>query len=628
MLPGRLSVFISPPASYILIGISVFFLTGIALLAWIRPKGNDPLEFLALASGLSLSITALFGVLLFQTSRTVEKPFAIFLYLLCLLIIALGVTYHLLRDLVFRPAERKPRKFPFFSILLAIFGIAVIAALALLRFHQAEGLVVGPWVDSLSHTFWVQKMVSTGGVPRYLLPELPGAFAPFITFDITAALFTAPAGIPAANGVLWMSLMVSTLIPLSLYRLGKVLWGDWKSAALTALLSGFVFTFPAFLLAWGRSTTLTLCVLFPLLAAEIIRLRQLPYRKREYWKSFAIILILSAGVFLSDPFGFPLTILFLAAFYLAGIIPSSTPRDRSALDSYPLAAVALAYITVLPYLRWVRENTFVPPGHSMMEGLQPLANLTFLVASPRDAVLVALAVFGLIMLIIEHRSHELVMLTLLMVLFSLPTISTRFIPAEELRLMISLPAALLAGFFLVDTAAIIARWSHPAVAYGILLLETAGFLLWGLLAGPDLFPPSVILVDQADMQALNWIRENTSSDSRFFNQPVPWQTGIYRGVDGGYWILNETGRGQLVPPAVYPSGGESYQTRINSWARTALTLTTCDEDFWNLMNEARLEYIYLKEGTGIFSTEDFIDCEGLLKVYDADGITLFQSTNR
>jgi len=621
-------VSITPPASYILIGLSVFFLIGAALLAWIRPRGTDPLEFLALACGLSVSLTALFGVFLFQTGRTFEPPIAIFLYLLCLLVIAMGVTFHLFRDLVFKPVERKPGKFPLLSILLAIFGIAFLAGLVLLRFRQAEGLSVGPWVDSISHTFWIQKMVAAGGVPRYLLPELPGAFAPYITFDITAAAFTALAEIPAATGVLWMSLLVSALIPLSLYRLGKVLWGDWKPAALAGLLSGFVFTYPAFLLAWGRSTTLTLCVLFPLLAAEIIRLRQVPYRGLEYWKSFAFILILSTGVFLSDPFGFPLTILFLAAFFIAGLIPSTTPEDSPALDSHPLAAIALAYVIVLPYLRWVRENTFVPPESSFTEGLQPLANLTFLIASPRDAVLVAIAVFGLVMLIIERRSRELVILTLLMILFSLPALSNSFIPAANLQLLLCLPAALLAGYFLADSAGMIAHWSYPVVAYGILVLETAGFLLWGLLAGPNLFPPAVILADKADLQALNWIRENTPTDSRFFNQPALWQTGIYRGVDGGYWILNETGRGQLIPPAIYPSGGETYRARINNWARAALTFDACSEDFWVLMEEARLEYIYLKDGVGRLAAEDFAYCEGLLKVFDTDGISLFQVTNR
>ena len=52
----------------------------------------------------------------------------------------------------------------------------------------------------------------------------------------------------------------------------------------------------------------------------------------------------------------------------------------------------------------------------------------------------------------------------------------------------------------------------------------------------------------ADVAALNWINQNTPSDARFFINSTVWQGSIYRGVDGGYWIMPETGRFDVVVP--------------------------------------------------------------------------------
>lgn len=617
---------LTPPLTYILAAMAVFLLPGATLLAWLRPKETDPLEFLALAAGLSLSLGAAGGMVLFQTGWTVTPQTGGFLILLGILVIALGVTYHLLRDQIFHPVEKTDNKWSPQPLLLGVFGLAALSGLIFLRFSQASDLVVGPWVDSVAHTYWVQLMVAAGGVPRYLLPGMPGAFAPWLTFEMLAASFTAQAKLPPSTGVLWTSLLLSTLVPLSLYRLGRALWADWKPAALSALLSAFAFTFPAYLLGWGRSTLLTFFVLFPLTAAEIVRMRRVPYRGGEFWKSFLLLMILSMGAFLSDPAALPLMVLLLAASYLARLISPQTDRKVPILESHALAAVALAYLLVLPYLRWVQANTFVPSASASQAGLEPLAGLTFFIATPLDTVLVALAVFGLVLLIIQRRSQGLVILTLLMVLLCLPALSSAFFSRGELRLALSLPAALLAGFFLVEGARFIGIGTHRAVGYLILTVEAAAFVLWGLSAGANLYPPAVILADQADMQALDWIKDFTSPGARFLNQPAPWQSGIFRGVDGGYWILNETGRGQLVPPPQYPSGGEAYQSRINGWARSAISLTGCSKDFWELMAQANLQFVYLKEGSGLLLPTSFAGCEGLLKVYERNGITIFQVT--
>jgi hypothetical protein len=617
-----LPIFLQPIE--ILAALAIIFLPGVALLAWLRPRGQDPLEFLALSSGLSLALSAFFGELLFFTGWKVTQEMWVLIYLVCLLVIASGITFHLFRKFLGKSNQVDPGSHHLRSFILLLGGIIILGSLAYLRFFQASGLVVGPWVDSVAHTYTVQLMTASQGVPRYLLPFLPGISASYITFDISAWVFTTLTSLQTSTGVLWMSLLVSALVPLSLYRLGRVLWSDWKPAALAALLSGFAFTFPVFLLGWGRSSLLSLCVLFSLLAAEIIHQNQLPAHSGEAWKAFVVILILSAGTFLCDPFGLGLTILFLGAFYLSQLIPAVNQAKNGGVGIYPLAATAAGYIAVLPYLREIPANNLFSAGSTISDPALPLANLTFLIATPRDAILLALAIFGLVMLIIERRSRELVVLTLLLVTFSLPSLATSLFPQEELRVLLSLPAALLGGYFLADTAGMIARLSWPWIAYPILGIETAALVAWGVLGGVSLYPPVVILADATDIQALDWIRANTPADARILNQPAPWQPGVYRGVDGGYWIINLIGRGQLIPPPQYTSAGLGYQARINDWAKAALSLEGCSEDFWKLAADARLGYLYLKAGSGKWAAKDFESCPGFFTVYEKDGITIFE----
>ena len=190
--------------SYLLVTAAVLLLPGAAVLAWLRPRDTDPLELLALSGGLSLSLGALLGVFLFQTGLTFEPTTSVFIFLLCLLVIAAAVTFHLLRDWVFKPSEESSPSSHLHAVFLVLFGLAALGGLIILRFTQAQELVVGPWVDSVAHTYWVQLMVEAGGVPRYLLPGMPGAFAPYLAFDIAAAGFTSLARLPAATGTLWI----------------------------------------------------------------------------------------------------------------------------------------------------------------------------------------------------------------------------------------------------------------------------------------------------------------------------------------------------------------------------------------------------------------------------------------
>jgi hypothetical protein len=63
--------------------------------------------------------------------------------------------------------------------------------------------------------------------------------------------------------------------------------------------------------------------------------------------------------------------------------------------------------------------------------------------------------------------------------------------------------------------------------------------------------PETMLAQQADREALRWIRNNTPANARFAVGVQPWIGGSYAGVDGGYWIRVVADRDTNLPPGLY-----------------------------------------------------------------------------
>jgi hypothetical protein len=133
----------------------------------------------------------------------------------------------------------------------------------------------------------------------------------------------------------------------------------------------------------------------------------------------------------------------------------------------------------------------------------------------------------------------------------------------------------------------------------------------------DIVNPVTVLVTEEDIEALHWIRENTPEDARFFINTTHWQNGVYRGVDGGGWILPYIGRWAIVPTVFYgwsPDGEENRQLR--DWGEAASEIDTCSDEFWRLAKEADLDYVYIRERKGSLQPEGLENCEGIEKIYD------------
>ena len=57
-------------------------------------------------------------------------------------------------------------------------------------------------------------------------------------------------------------------------------------------------------------------------------------------------------------------------------------------------------------------------------------------------------------------------------------------------------------------------------------------------------------------------------------------------------------------------------------------MTSCGLDFWELVDEADLSYVYLREGAGSLNAAALQNCEGLRRLYMNEGVSIWLIENK
>lgn len=605
----------------------ILLLPGAGLLIWLARRPMDMLEWLGEAVGLSLSINALVGLAGFLTGVRFTANIIFGLLGISLLSLTAGWLKH------FPPAGERGQKKLNWPMALA--GFAGLTALLYWRWFQARELYLPAWVDSLHHTLIVQKILEAGGVPSSLTPQVNAPLAYHYGFHLSTALFVWLSGWDAPTAVLVFGQALNGLIALSVYRLAKGWWGDWKRAALAALLVAFAFQMPAYYVTWGRYTLSAGLVLLPLAMLAVDRAA----RPQAHFSERVQALLLTAGVALTH-----LTALLLMAFWVVLLVAEGLlSRWRAAGDASSsidlrggLAAGVSALAGVLLTVPWLWRIWQQFRASAQISLVSPLDgrqgeywNYILYLLGPAYSHILFLAAFaGLLWGLLRRGARRLAVWGLLIALLMLPWgLRLNPIRPDHMAIVLFLPAALMLANLLVGLAELTGRLQMRAVRFGLqggILILILGILVWGAWQSRSVINSETVFVSKADMQAFSWIRQNTPPEARFLINTTQWMTGVYRGVDGGYWLPLITGRQTLLPPALYTMSKPEEVRQINEWAERASRLTSCDEAFWSLVREGSLEWVYLREERGSLQPAGLMNCSNLVLVYRRDGVFVFR----
>jgi hypothetical protein len=186
------------------------------------------------------------------------------------------------------------------------------------------------------------------------------------------------------------------------------------------------------------------------------------------------------------------------------------------------------------------------------------------------------------------------------------------------------PASIFLAELIVSVSQGIGRLSSMRVERGSLVLIAVGVLAWGFWNTRSVINASTVFVYEGDVSALEWVKHNTPADARFFINTVGWQSALYRGVDGGFWLLPYSGRDSLVPTMAYGWGSHENILAVSDLAGRAANLKDCSADFWKLVRDADLTHVYVRKGSGALQPEVLSSCTGLEEIYSAEDVFIYK----
>lgn len=598
-------------------GVVVLLLPGLALLAWLRKpdQPTDAANDLADAVGLSVALTALSGLVFNLLGVYPGALGAAFLYGICLAT--------LLAAVLMRGIPRLSRR-AWFSRLLTLLATALILGVFIAyRLYQARDLALPNWVDSVHHTLITRLILERGGLPGDMQPYFDAPLSYHYGFHILAASFAAWTRLPAEQVVLVFGQAVNALIALSIYRLARGLKLNRPAAVLAALLTGFVLQMPAYYLTWGRYTLSTgLVVLFPAMAAA------LDFRERPAdWRRGLRLALLTAGVCLTQYLAVVILLLFLLVLGLADLVTAARLRSIRA-GPWRMAGWSLAGgLAALPWLlRTLAANLTQATVRGIDTSVQASGwNYLITLIGPRyNHVLFAIAAVGLLFALRKRSLLLFNLWTLLMLFFSQP-FAIKFGPFRPDLYVIVLfaPAAILLASLLEDGSAAIRRVARPWLGHAALALVAVLLLVWGVRETRNVINSGTVIVDHADRTALEWARANVPPGARFFVNTSTWQSTIYRGVDGGYWLMPFAGFYSLIPPVPYVWQSAEIVQQTNELAEKAREVKACNPAFWEIVTQASLTHVYVHDGKGSLQAPALDQCPRLNLLFREQGVSIY-----
>ncbi len=603
----------------IILAFIALVLPGLAWWAWMGKRGQDPLVSIAEVIGVSFSLIILVAEIGFILGVS-------FSHLSITLILGLVGIFAVL-GFVKKGIKLSGVQLPQLIIGLTLFGFVLAW-----RFYQARELLLPNWVDSQHHYLIIKVILENGSLPKTLSPHLEGPFYYHYGYHAITALFKSLSGLSISDAMLVLGQFINAAIGLSVYALGKALWRDWRPASAAALLVTFVTRMPAYYLSWGRYTLLIGLVFLPLAMGLALQMLK---KSCRWWDALPLAL-LTTGLLLSHYFGAFLLAVFLVLLAAAYTLPRLNSLSKTLKRVMPVVTGAgVGLLLAIPWL-W-RVVKFYPYQASLStnlpETLKGLFNggdssyLWQLLGPVSNHWLLLPAGIGLVIGLVRRKRLSFSLWSLLIALMSIPWgITLKPFRPDHLVITSFLPVGLWAGYIIWQGASLLSkRFGKSWVTTLIMLLVLGGWFGWGFPLSSNIVNPVTVLVNQADIEALNWIRENTPEDARFFINTTHWQSGVYRGVDGGGWILPYTGRWSLVPTIFYGFSPDKAQNQLFvEWGEAASEITTCSDAFWEIVREADLGYIYIRDGIGSLQQEGLAECDGIEKVISIESVGIWR----
>lgn len=554
---------------------------------------------------------------------------------------------------------------------LLLFGFLLTLA-CYTRWEHIRQLILPNWVDSLHHTMIALLLVEQGRLPATYAPYISaGLFSYHWGFHALAAwlswLVGATQSLAVAQVVLAFGQALNVLALPMLYLAGRILFNSRRAGFFAAALGMFVSWYPAYYVAWGRYTHLAGLLLLAPAALAIWKLAAPhPIRRGWWW----LLVICSAGLILVHV----RIAVFLVALALVIALVVLARRTWQPFVRWAAAAAA-TLLLVAPWLLTLSAHPRLPNAVlgsivSTRTWADALAEIPWaLVWVPGIRAVVGVATGGVSLLLATDQPgwSRMAALGWLLVIAGLAwwswsrgraVSSTRralwgyllllawgvtvvallnldllgwrrlaFLTPGAVAISVFVPACLAAGGLLAWGCGLLTpvRGGKLTVVTLTTVILVAGLSVWGATRMRDVVNPETVLVDPADLTALEWVREHVPADAKFAVNTRRWLGNTYAGSDAGYWLPILTGRGSVLPPALYTiTTSPAVVLEINEFLEPWAEVETIDAAEAARLQAAGVTHLFIGSRGGELRPDALMNNPWLRLIYDADSVYIFE----
>jgi hypothetical protein len=492
-----------------------------------------------------------------------------------------------------------------------------------------RGIVTGPGSDSYHHTLISQMIVDRGKLPDNFQPLEPIAtFTYHFGFHGWIAVVASLTGIQPLVLVPLLGQILTAVSALSVAFFTQVSTRSLRAGVISALITGLVSVFPAYLINWGRFTQLAGLVLLPLFLGLI----WIWYETDEHHKTLPFIGILAAGISLTHYRVALMAAIGAVVLFLLRLSSERKRLSRLKLSLLrPLLALAFSGLLISPWI-WnliKAQNVGFPielgTPASAFFSLDRLGPVPLGYAS--NVPLILLSILG-IALGWWQRKGVVIFLSswiALMLFLSTPGIASIYLDRISTIISLYIPASILIGWSIDEGISLAARKvkSIDAMAWiGIIILAIVGAN-----SITSIIESTASYVKREDLQAMEWIRENIPQSSYFMVNTYHWDflPEFVIGSDAGYWLPLLSSRKTITSPMIYVNERSTipdFVEKITTLDQLSGHLTT--PEALDLLERRGITHVYIGKRGGSIEVEELLDSQDYKLLYKNDSVYIFQ----
>jgi len=416
-----------------------------------------------------------------------------------------------------------------------------LAFLSLIVFlFSIRSTTVGLGSDSYHHTLIAQLILDQGKVPNSYLPYAPLiSFSYHFGFHSFVAAITWLSNIPVRLMVPILGCFLIIFSSLSIYALARELFKNELIGEISGLISIFVSVFPYYMLNWGRFPQLLGLSILPMLFVVFILWKNENFNNRH-------IIQLSLLAFILGISHYRVTIIAIIGLisYLLFDFGSRPVTINQILFIIKNSTFA-SFVTLIFYSPWIiivyasRLNSI---GHSIK--IQKSSDFFYslerlgkdVIHYPTNFILISVLIFCLMICCYKKDRfvYWLIFFSITLYILSGRDFLSQYMDTISVIISLYIPFSIIIGRGLVYY---LDKFAFNFVKKLFLLISLI-VIVFGLIQIPKFLTSKNSYVTTSDLEAIEWVENNTPPDSLFLVNTVnfDFNPDFIISVDAGYWL--------------------------------------------------------------------------------------------